>query len=481
MQKLATLSLLMATLLLYSCSQKQNWPQFLGPDNTMIVNAKNLPEEWGNDMNVKWTTDLEGAGWSSPVIWGNRIIIICAVPEKVNPAPERGPGQGPPPGGQAPPPGQAPQSGQMPQPGQAFQPGQAPQGVQFPPRQDIPDTSFRREIYRWEVQCFDLGTGKQLWKQVAYHGAPRAGKNPGSTYACETPVTDGKRIFAYFGMHGLYCYDMDGKLLWQKDFGSYYTQRGWGTGSSPVLYNNILYILNDNEENSFLAALDALTGEELWKVSRDEKTTYSTPYIWRNSVRTELVTTGKTARSYDPATGRLLWQLNMGGEQAIPLPTGDKDHVYLGNRGGREAVGVYFAVKAGASGDITPAEGKTESSGVVWMNSGADVGNATPLLYKGLIYVFGARGEITCLNSLTGEEIYKTRLQGAGAIWASPWAYNDKIWFYNESGVTRAFKAGETYELISENKLDDRFWASVAVTGNNYIFRGVEKLWCIGR
>ena len=231
----------------------------------MTVTSSSLPEKWGNDTNILWTAALDGPGYSSPVVWKNKVFITYTFPEKVNPVPERGPMQGPPPQGgqgpqgspggqpdQRPQPGQAmPQPGQGPQPGQPGQglqpgqPGQGPQPMQGPPPQDIPDTSYKKEIYRWEVKCFDLNTGQELWKQVAYSGAPKAGKNPNSTYACETPVTDGKRLFAYFGMHGLFCYDMEGKLLWQKEPGPFYTQRGWGTGSSPILWKEVLFIQFD--------------------------------------------------------------------------------------------------------------------------------------------------------------------------------------------------------------------------------------------
>lgn len=452
-------------LVVTSCSKPANWSQFRGPDGNMAVTSASLPEKWDTISGILWTAALDGAGYSSPIVWGNKVFITSAFPEKVNPAPERGPNQGPP-----------PQGGQGPQPGQATpQPGQGPQNVQAPRPPEIPDTTFKQEIYRWEVRCLDLKTGKELWKQVACKGAPKTGKNPNSTYACETPATDGKRLFAYFGMHGLYCYDMEGKLLWQKDFGAYNTQRSWGTGSSPILYKDILFIQFDNDENSFIVAINAITGDEKWKVIRDEKTTYSTPYIWKNKIRTELVTCGKIARSYDPESGKLLWELKTGGEQAIPSPAGDEELLYIGNPGGRETKGKLFAVKAGLDGDIT-------DKGGAWVSEESGLGNPSPLLYKGRIYVIGGRGEIAVLDASTGVLKYQKRINGIGAVWASPWANNDIIYFLDEKGVTRAFKAGDTFELVAENKLQgSKFWPSVAVAGNDYIFRGGEKLYCVGK
>jgi outer membrane protein assembly factor BamB len=325
-----------------------------------------------------------------------------------------------------------------------------------------------------------MNTGKELWKQTAYEGTPKTGKNPNSTYACETPVTDGKRVYAYFGMHGIFCYDMEGKLLWQKELGVYKTQMGWGTGSSPVLYKDIIFIQNDNEENSFVVALNAATGEEKWRAQREEKTNYSSPVIWKNKIRTELVTTGKTARSYDPSTGKLLWELKLGGEQTVPSPVGDQEMIYLGNAGGREVNGNLYAVKAGAQGDITPGERQMTSDGVVWTYPEAGLGNASPLLYKGYLYILSSRGgEILCINSVNGEVVYKGRIPGIGAIWASPWGYNDKIWFFDEKGITISLKTGDKFEYASDNRLDDKFWASVAISSNAYIFKGVKNLYCI--
>jgi outer membrane protein assembly factor BamB len=447
-----------------SCSKQGNWPQFRGPDGNMAVASASLPEKWSNDTNVIWTAVLEGAGYSSPIVWGNKVIITSAFPEKVNPAPERPPMPPAPPqqGGQGPQPGQQPGQGQVvPQPAQ-------------PPQPEIPDTSFKKEIYRWEIKCFDLKTGKEQWKQVAYNGAPKTGKNPGSTYACETPVTDGKRVFAYFGMHGLYCYDMEGKLLWQKELGVNYTQRGWGTGSSPILYNNVLHIQFDNEENSSIIALDAVSGNEKWRVKRDEKTTYSTPYIWKNKIRTELVTCGKTARSYDPETGKLLWELKAEGEQVIPSPVGNEELLFIGNAAGRETKAKLFAVKAGLEGDIT-------NSGVAWESEESGLGNPSPLLYKGRLYVIGGKGEIAVLDAATGALKYQKRINGIGAVWASPWVNNDRIYFLDEKGTTRVFKAGDVFEQVAENKLTGKFWSSVAIVGNKYIFKGDKKLYCVGQ
>jgi len=460
--KLAVISASILTIT--SCTD--HWNQFRGPDQNMVATGKNLPAEWGNETNVYWTYAIEGEGWSSPVVWGDKVFITADIPEKIKTGPEEGAvtPQAPPP----PPAGQAGAVGER----------QAPPSPLPRPPED--DQGFLKEIYRWEVICIDLNSGEEIWKKVAYKGAPRVKKNPATTYASESPVTDGKRLYAYFGMTGLFCYDLKGNLLWEKDLGAFPTQNGWGSGSSPIVYKNVLYVQVDNEEHSFLVAMDAETGEELWKLDRDEKTSYSTPYIWKNHVRTELVTGGKTARSYDPETGELYWELYMAGRYSIPSPVADGDHLYIGNAGFREIPSTMFAVKAGAEGNITPEEGETTSSGVTWSYQDAPTGNPSPLLYNGLLYILSSRGgEISCLDASTGEIIYRENVEKVGACWASPWAYQDRIYFYDEKGVTSVLKAGREFELLSQNSLDDKFWASMAATGNAYIFRGVERLYCI--
>jgi outer membrane protein assembly factor BamB len=490
--------------LMMSCTT-HNWPQFRGAESNMVATGQNLPDIWSNGSGLRWTCHLTGNGYSSPVVWGDKVFISSAFAEKdisgakqaMMPPPSPrgnrpGPGQNPPPQANrddrpAPglnPPQQAGQ-GQRPASGQNLPP-QAGQGRgQNPPPQGMTpedDKSYLEDIYRWEVTCLDLQTGTELWKQVAYHGHPRIKKQPMNTYANETPVTDGKRVYVYFGMTGVFCYDMNGKPVWQKDLGAYETEKGWGTGSSPVLYNDILYIKVDNDTASFIVALDAATGEQKWKAVRDEKTSYSSPVIWKNRARTELVTAGKTARSYDPASGKVIWELKMGGEMSIPSPVADKDHLYIGIQGGRETPGILFAVKAGAEGDITPAAGETKSNGVDWVSKDAGLANPSPLLYKGLIYNLGGRGgEINCIDASSGEKVYKEKIDSVAGCWASPWAMQDRIYLLDEKGVTHVIKAGNKPEVIARNKLNDKFWASVAITGDAYILRGVENLYCIGK
>lgn len=426
--------------ILFACactqvSSKSNWPQFRGPEANMIAMGENLPDRWGEDLNVAWTYKVEGEGWASPVVWGNKVFVSTVVAELIN------------------------------------KPGEGEEE-----NQDL----FKQDLYRWILSCVDLESGEELWKQVVRRGNPRSARHPNTNYAGETPVTDGERVYVSLGMHGLYCFDMDGALLWEKDLGAYETQNGWGTGSSPVLHGDRLFVQMDNEEYSFLVALDPASGDEIWRVERAEKTNYGTPYIWENGERTELVTGGLRARSYDPATGELLWELQMDGRYNIPGPASSKDLLYLGNAGFRDIPGTFFAVKAGAEGDITPDSMSQSSEGLAWYHADAPTENPSPLLYGGLLYLLSSRGgQLSCLDAESGEIVYQEKIQGVGACWASPWANGDKVFFTDEKGVTKVIKAGREFEFLHENSLDDRFWASMATTGEAYIFKGDKKLYCI--
>ncbi len=446
--------------LLPSCNSSDTDQSVSGP-------GENLPLEWGNDKNVRWSYELAGRGWSSPVIYGNKVFITTAYNETKPPVPEEEkPEQAPPP---PPPPAAEGANNQPPRP-------QAPP----PPRVQVEDTTYKSEVWRWELTCLNLKTGKELWKKVAFKGSPRIGSHKGNGYASETPVTDGKRVYAYFGMTGIFCYDMKGNLIWQNDLGAYKTLNSWGTGSSPALYNDMVFLQIDNEVNSFIVALDALTGTEKWRVAREEKTTYSSPYIWKNISRTELVTCGSKARSYDPETGKLLWEMKMGGKMSIPTPIGDNENLYIANAGGSDGVGSLSSVKAGVEGDISPDTVTLASTGVNWHRPDAGTGNPSPVLHNGMIYILAGNGKtLSCFDAATGKTVYSQKLEKVSACWATPWVYKDNLYITDERGFTHVVKTGPQFELLSQNRIKDKFWASAALGYDAYVFKGVNKLYCI--
>jgi outer membrane protein assembly factor BamB len=338
-------------------------------------------------------------------------------------------------------------------------------------------------VYHWQVVCLDRNTGKVLWDKHALDGKPRTAIQQSNTYATETPVSDGRRVFAYFGMHGLYCYDFDGKELWKKDFGSFPTVMGQGPASSPVLDGERLYLQIDNEEKSFLVALNAETGDELWRVSRDERTNHCSPVVWKNKVRTELVTSGHKVRSYDPATGKVLWELEMGG-RCYSSPVGDAEMLYVGSEPGMGmnggGGGGLYAVKAGASGDLTLKQNETSNAGVAWSTSRGGPEKASPLIYNGHVYILKNNGGLlTCYDKATGKLLYRHRIPEAAAFWTSPWAAEGKIFCLDDAGSTYVLDAGPEFKLLSTNKLSEQFWASPAVADGSIYLRSVDNLYCI--
>jgi hypothetical protein len=421
-----------------------NWPQFRGPQGSNVPAEAQLPSDWGQNKNIAWTYKVEGKGWSSPIIWGDKVFITTAVSEGGSEEQAAGESSG---GGRR----------------------------RGGGRRTPPDTE-----YRWEVHCLDLGTGKAVWKRVAFKGKPRIATHRSNTYASETPVTDGERIYAYFGMTGLCCYDLDGNFVWKKDLGVYPMQSSWGTSSSPVLYGESLYLQIDNEEESFLVALDHKTGDERWRVARDEKSTWSNPFVWRNESRTELVTVGVKVRSYDPGTGDVFWKLNLGGGRCIATPAADRKTLYVANEE-RNGGGTLYAVKAGASGDITPKAGESTSAGVVWSTPKAGIAMASPLLYQGNIYAVDRRnGMVSCYDATTGEAVFsRERLPDGKALWATPWGYDGKVFCPDQEGTTHVLRAGKAFEVLDTNTLDDFFWATPAFASGTIVLRGVENVYCI--
>jgi outer membrane protein assembly factor BamB len=485
-------------------SNAAEWPQFRGPGSTGVSTGTQLPDEWSKDKNVVWKAAVPGFGWSSPVVWGDKVIVTSASSQKQSkPRPGGGFGGGPPggfrPGGpgadEQPPPG-GPGAGR--QPPRGGPPGGFGRGGFGPGGGRPPD-----EVYRWEVYCLDRATGKILWKQLAAEQKPTISKQSSNSYATETPVTDGERVYAYFGMTGLYCYDLSGKLVWNKDLGSYPMAMGHGTGSSPTLDGDRIFVQCDNEKQSFLVALDKRTGKELWRVNRSERTSWSTPLVWKNKQRTEVVCLGNgRVRSYDPATGKQLWELGGVNGQPQASPVAGDELLYVGTGGGPGGFGggpgfdggggggrgrsgggggkPLFAVKAGASGDITLKDRATSNDGVAWYLPQAGPATASPLLYEGNLYVLEPRGGLlSCYDAKTGKQVYKERLTGARGFTASPCAHEGKLFCLDEDGQTFIIQAGPTFKLIGKNKLEEMFWSSPAIAEGALFLRGVDNLYCI--
>lgn len=434
----AALSLIM--LLLTAAIADERWPQFRGPGSLGVVEDPNLPDTWSATENVAWKTDIPGTGWSSPVVWGNNIFVTSVVSAVEGEKPKK--------------------------------------GLYFGGERKAPN-----EVHRWMVYCVDWSTGRVRWEREVHNGVPPGPRHLKNSYASETPVTDGERLYAYFGNVGLFCFDMSGKKLWEKRWKPFPTRYGWGTAASPALCKDRLLILNDNDEESFIIALNKKTGEEIWRVKRDEGTNWATPYVWENESRTEIVTAGtRKVRSYD-FDGKLLWELSGMSSIVIPTPFSRHGLLYVTSGYVGDQHRPVYAIRPGASGDISLKQGETSNKHIAWYQPQGGPYNPSPLVYGDYYYTLLDRGFFTCHDAKTGKEVYaKVRIDpGVNAFTSSPWAYNGKIFCLSEDGDTFVIQAGPEFKLVGKNSLDEMCMATPALVRGSLIIRTASKLYRIAK
>ena len=437
---LCVLALTAALAPVRSAIANDNWPHFRGPTlNAAVADNPDLPEQWSRTENVEWVTDIPGLGWSSPVVWGQRVFLttVTAVGDF-----------------------------ELPKPG-LYAPNGRPDPVPLE--------------HDWRVYCLDLETGAVLWQHSVRHGRPDFPRHMKNTYASETPTTDGEHVYVRFGDLGLYAFDMEGNEVWRLRIPDRQTRSAWGSASSPLVYDDKLIILYDNEEESWLAALDKRAGKELWRTARDEVSTWATPYVWENELRTEIVTSGvNRIRSYD-LDGQLLWEMD--GRMswaAIATPFSSHGLVYVNSGYFRDEHRPAYAIRPGAGGDITLAEGERSNEFVAWYQPRAGNYNTSPLIYGDIYYSLLDRGFFEAYDAVTGEPVYgRRRIRVGASFTSSPWAYNGKIFALSEQGDTYVIRAGREYEVIGVNSLDEMAMASPAIVGDRLLIRTSSKIYSI--
>jgi outer membrane protein assembly factor BamB len=416
------------------------WPQFRGPGSLGVGDGTNLPEIWSQEQNVAWKTEIPGYGWSSPIVWDERIFVTSVIKDGEVETPKKGLYLG----------------GERPTPS--------------------------KDLHHWMVYCLDRRTGKKLWEKQVHQSAPPSSVHVKNTYASETPVADGQRVYAYFGNVGIFCLDSAGSELWSLKFPARKIRNGWGTAASPVLHGDRIYLVNDNEEQSFLLALDKRTGKELWRVPRDEKSNWATPYVWENGKRTEIITPGRTkVRSYD-LDGKLLWELDGMSSIVIPTPSSKFGLLYVCSGYVGDKTRPVFAIRPGAAGDVSLKTGETSNEFIAWSQPTAAPYNPSPLLYGDHFYVLFDFGFLSCHEARTGRELYgKQRInpEGTSGFTASPWAYQGRIFCLSEDGDTFVFQAGPAYKLLRKNSLNEMCMATPAIAGDSLIIRTARHLFCI--
>ena len=422
--------------------EEENWPAFRGSKTLGVSDNPNLPLEWTDKKNVEWRTAVPGLGWSNPVVHSGRIYLTSAVSDgEIEP---RKPG--------------------------LYYGGDRKEPI--------------KHMHHFMVLCLELKTGDYFWQKEVLATRPLTPIHIKNSYAAETPVTDGERVYAYFGSHGLYCLDKTGKVLWKKMFKPYKMRNGWGTGASPILDGDNLIIVNDNEEDSWLAVYNKVTGEEVWKIKREEPSNWSTPYVWKHDGTKELVLTGRNrTRSYD-LSGKELWSLKWKTRTSIVIPTPFEAHGMLyiasGYVGDREKH--VYAIRPGAKGDISLKPGEKSNEYIAWYDKRAAPYNPSTLVYGDEFYTLFDFGFLACRDAKTGKVHFdKERINPdkPTGFTASPWAYRGHVFALSEAGDTYVFKAGKQFELIRVNHTGGMSMSNPALAGDRLLIRNQTHLFSI--
>jgi outer membrane protein assembly factor BamB len=429
-----------------------DWPQWRGPLQNGVAPTADPPTTWSETNNIKWKVKIPGSGWATPIVVGDRIFIETAIPtgKKVEKSEGGSAGAADPPAAQAPPAG----TGRGPGRGGG---GEKP-----------------AEVQQFVTMCLSRPTGKVLWQQVSCEVVPHEGfrQNEG-TFACSSGLTDGEHYFAWFGSRGLYCYDLEGKLVWSQDLGDLRIVMGFGEGNSPALFGDTLVVNWDHEDGSFIVALDKKTGKTLWKEPRDEHTSWATPLVLERGGKAQAIVsaTGKI-RSYDLASGKVIWECAGMTKNVIPSPVADDETVYClsGFQGN-----ALLAIRLGGSGDLTG----TDS--ILWTHRKSTPYVPSPLLVSGKLYFLaGNNGILSCFDTKTGKPYFEAeRLEALSGMYASPIGAKGKVYIAGRNGATVVLKESEKLEVLATNRLEDKFEASPVAVGKDLLLRGRESLYCI--
>jgi outer membrane protein assembly factor BamB len=412
------------------------WPSFRGWFACGIAEGYRTPVQWNVEagQNLEWKTPIPGLGHSSPVVFGDRIFITTAISSAGN------------------------------------------TGLKVGLYGDITPVE-ETASYSWNVYCLDRKTGRIIWERTAHTGVPKIKRHPKSTHANPTPATDGKRLVAFFGSEGLYCYDFDGKLLWSKDLGvldsGYYIvpSAQWGTGSSPVIYEDAVYLQCDVEKDSFVAAFRLENGTEIWRTPRNDVPTWSTPTIHKSADRVYLIANGyREAAGYDAKTGTRLWNLSGGGDIPIPTPVVAGDMIFLTSAHG--SISPIFAIRLTAAGDISLKGLVRVNQHIAWSEARAGAYMQTPLVYGGYLYICQDSGVLSCYEASTGRRMYQTRLgTGGTGFTASGVAADGKLYYTSEEGDVYVVNPGPQFQLLATNSMGDVCMATPAISEGALYFR----------
>ncbi|MCB1095309.1 MAG: PQQ-like beta-propeller repeat protein [Verrucomicrobiae bacterium] len=427
---LAAMALQMSTFA--ADSEEDQWPQWRGPTGQGISLKAEPPLEWAEDKNVAWKVALPGKGHSTPIIWGERVFVTAAIPV-----------------------------------------GDA-QAPVYDQAEGSHDNAPVRHHYEFVIICLNRTDGKEMWRTTVAKAFPHEGGHVSGSLASNSPVTDGQRVYAFFGSRGLHCLDFEGKLVWTKDLGQMHTRHAHGEGASPILAAGNVVVNWDHEQQSFIVAIDKTTGIEKWRTNRDEPTSWSTPLLIEHQGAEQIVVNATNRiRAYDPKTGAEIWQCGGMSRNVIASPLFADGVVFAGSSYDTRAM-VAIQIE-GAKGDIT------DSDHLIWQRNKRTPYVPSPLLYKGTLYTLGHyQAILSCIDPKTGEDMAGPfRLPGVQSFYASPVAAAGRIYLADLDGATMVLQHGESPEPLAVNQLDDTFSATPALAGKDLFLRGERSLYCI--
>lgn len=436
------LNLLLTICLLMADSHAgQNWPSFRGPSASGIMEDFNTPVWWDIEkpQNVLWKIDIPGLGHSSPTIWGDRIFVTTAVKDE----------------------------------------GQARLKVGL-----YGDVISEKEEnnFSWRLYCVDRKSGNISWQKESHIGKPRVKRHPKSSHANPTPCTNGQYVVAFFGSEGMYCYDMEGKLVWKKDLGTldwgYFRMPSaqWGGGSSPIIHKQMVIIQCDVQKAPFIAAFNLKDGTRLWRTSREDVPTWGTPTVYSDEEHSQIIVNGyKHIGGYDIETGKEIWKMEGGGDIPVPTPIVAHNLIYITNAHGR--MSPIYAVNVSATGDISLAEEASSNQYVAFSYSKGGNYIPTPIVYHKYLYCGSDRGVLSCFEAKTGQLKYREKLASESvAFSASPVAADGKIYFTAEKGDVFVVEAGPEFKLLNVNKMGETCMATPAISEGTIFFRTRHQL-----
>lgn len=411
------------------------WPQWRGPLWNGVAPQADPPLRLNPTTNLRWQVPIDGFGHGTPIVWGDFVFLQTAVElDRKLPVPDVIPKGTP--------------------------------NIKVNPDESI--VSWKAQ--RFEFLCLDRKTGKVLWRRKVFEGMPHQGHHFKGSFASQSPVTDGQKVYAYFGSYGFYCFDFSGKLIWKHDPRPQAMEAGLGEGSSPAIQGDKLILVVDQESQSYIVAIDKNSGKEIWRRNRDEPSNWSTPRIFEHQGRHQVLVNGVILRSYDLETGQELWTCGGHTASAIPMPSVGHGMVFNASGWSKDFL---QAIKLGRRGDLTG------SDQVAWSLNRGSPYVPCPMLWGKELYVLEDSNFFSCYNALNGRRHYKFRARGKPLEFsASPVGAGDRIYLLSEGGTLVVIKRGTEAKVLAISQIDEKFFASPAIVGNEIFLRGHKSLYC---